>query len=94
MADEQHAARELADRSFQGFARPQVQVIGRFVQDQKVGIEGRHAGQGDPVAFAAAETADLLKYQVAGNAKPGQQVAPLLVDEFLVRRPDRLQDLR
>ena len=46
VADEQHGALELAERLFQGFARPQVQVIRRFVQNQEVRIQGRHAGQG------------------------------------------------
>ena len=68
-------------------------MVRRFVQDQKVGVGRDQPGQRRPVPLAAAQAADALQHHVADQAKPGQQIAPLLFVEFLVpRRPDRLDD--
>src|SRR5205823_3953255 len=43
--------------------------------------------------LAAAETADLLKNHVAGDAEAGEHITALLFDEFLVARSDSVKHL-
>ena len=45
VADDEDGALELADRSLQRLARPEVEVVGRLVEDQQVGRRGRQPGQ-------------------------------------------------
>ncbi len=40
-------------RLLQGIAGPEIQVIGRFIQDQDIDAHGDQARQGCPAAFAA-----------------------------------------
>ena len=93
MADEQHRAVEFAQGPFQRVAGPQVEMVRRLVEDQEVGVGGGQPGQRRAVALAAAQAADFLKDHVAGDAEAGEQVAPLLLDELLVRGPHGIDHL-
>src|SRR6185369_6199394 len=83
---------EVAEGFFESAAGPEVEVIGRFVEDQEIGVEGGEAGEGGAGAFAAAEAADALKNHVADDAEAGKQVATLLFDELFVAWPDGVEN--
>src|SRR5262245_47799871 len=93
VADKQDGADELAQRSFERAASPQIQMVRRFVEDQKVRVGGRQPGECRAVAFTAAQAADALKNHFASHSKSRQQIPPLLLDEFLVARPHDIQHL-
>src|SRR5437773_12551213 len=68
-------------------------MIRGLVKDHKVCVGGCQASQRRAVALAAAETADLLKNHVAGDAEAGEHITALLFDEFLVARSDSVKHL-
>ena len=53
MADDDGAAREILQRLFQRAQRIDVEVVGRFVEQQHVGAGLEHLGQMHAVALAA-----------------------------------------
>ncbi len=55
----------------------QVEVVGRFVEEQQVGRAQQQDGQGQAVALAAGEDADLLVHVVAVKEEGAEQVAQL-----------------
>ena len=60
MADDHRAAREIVQRRLQRLQRLDVQVVGRFVQQQHVAARFQQLGHVHAVAFAARQGADLL----------------------------------
>ncbi len=94
VADKQHRAVELAQRSLQGIAGPEVEVVGRLIEDEEIGVLGGEPGQGSAAPFAAAEQGDLLKRGVARESETGQQPAALRLVEFLVGGADRVDHVR
>ena len=51
---EQHGSLELSDRLLQRVARPEIEVIGGLVEDEKIGVRGGQARQGGAAPLAAA----------------------------------------
>ena len=89
MADDQHRPFELVDRSLEGLAGPDVEVVGRLVHDQEVGGRGAEPGQGGLGLLAAGELADGLEHDLAGEAEARQQVADVPLDPLgIVLGPD------
>ena len=60
VADDHGAAGEILQRLFQRAQRIDVEIVGRFVEQQHVGAGLQHLGQMHAVAFAAGERADFL----------------------------------
>ena len=58
MADEQQGPRPLDELRFEELERLEVEVVGRFVEDQQVGRAREQPGEQQPVAFAARERLD------------------------------------
>ena len=58
VADQQHRAVELGQGRAERIAGPQVQMVRRFVEDQKIRIIGRQLRQGRAAALAAAQAID------------------------------------
>ena len=67
MRDEQHGAGEFLERVEQHILGAQVQVIGRLVEEQKIGRHHQHAGQRVAIALAAGEHADGFEDIVRGE---------------------------
>src|SRR4051812_23027365 len=91
MADEEDGPVEVAECFFESTASPEVEMIRGFVKNQKVSVGSGEAGEGGTGALATAEAADFLKDHVAGDAKAGEQVAALLLDELFVAGPDGIE---
>ncbi len=60
MADHHHAAREFEQRVFQRAQRFDVEVVGRFVQQQHVAAGDQRLGQVQPAALAAGQVPTLF----------------------------------
>src|SRR5437879_6803153 len=60
MADDDGAAGEILQRLFERAERVDVEVVGRFVEEQHIGAGLQHLGEMHAVAFTARERADLL----------------------------------
>src|SRR6201996_3904045 len=60
MADDDGAAGKILQRLFQRAQRIDVEIVGRFVEQQHVGARLQHLGEMHAVAFSARERADFL----------------------------------
>ena len=60
VADHDGAAGEIFQRSFERLQRFDVEIVGRFVEQQHVGAGEQRLGQVHAVAFAARKLADFL----------------------------------
>ena len=60
MGDDHGATREVHQGFLQGAQRIDVEIVGRFVEEQDVGFALQHLGEMHPVALAAGEDADLF----------------------------------
>ena len=65
VGDKQHGALEVAQRIEEHFLRHQVEVVGRLVEDQKVGRLQKHARHDEPRLLSSRQGADLLLDLVA-----------------------------
>src|SRR5262245_47861081 len=69
VTDEEDRPIEVKKCLFQCAASPEVEVVGRLVENEDVGIRRGESGQRRAVAFASTEAADLLKHHLAGDTK-------------------------
>ena len=69
VTDEQHGPCELAQRALESVARPKVEMVRRFVENQDIRLQRSQAGQGDFAALAAAHRRHALESQLPGDAK-------------------------
>ena len=76
VGDGDHRAGEADQELFQPFDRLGVEVVGRFVEQQHVGLFEQQLGQGDAALFAAG--------QVADHGVPGRQTQRVGGDLHLV----------
>ncbi len=58
MGDKQHTAAEIAEQAFQPFDRRKIQVVGRLVQNQHIGLGHQRLRQRHALAHAAGQIAD------------------------------------
>jgi hypothetical protein len=79
VGDQHHRAVEVVERHGQRFAGGQVQVVGRFVQQQQVGALPDDHGQHQAGFFAAAHGAHGLLDHVAAEVEGAQEVAQILL---------------
>ena len=77
MADDDGATGEFGKRVFQGAQRLHIEVVGRFVQQQYVGLGLQHLGQVHPVALTARQLADLFLLIRPFEVEPGDIGAAL-----------------
>src|SRR5690606_33253804 len=69
--------RVLGESALQDLLRMEVEVVGRFVEDEKVGRLQQHAGQGEPAPLATGKHPDGLEDIVAAEEKSAQQRAEI-----------------
>ncbi len=69
---------EIAQGLGQGFAHLQVEVVGRFVQQQHVGLAPGNQGQRQARAFAAGKPIHAFEGAVAGKAPLAQEISESL----------------
>ena len=62
MADDHEGAGVAAQPAFQPVDRGDVEVVGRFIQQQQIGLAGERAGQRCTAAFPAAGTVRLAAH--------------------------------
>ena len=74
MRYEDHGAFKILQGVHQHFLGRKIQVIGRFVEHQKVRRVVEHACDGQPRFFAAGECADLLIHVFAGELECSRQI--------------------
>ncbi len=98
MRDDQRRAAPLAQVAFQPFHRLDIQVVGRLVQDQQVGVGEQQARQHRPRALPAGKLRDGAVVIVGVEAQPAQRLADArLVGvaaaalELVLQRPVALQ---
>ena len=77
MADQDHGAVEIVQRRQQFVAGVDVQMVGRLVQDQQVGLVQRRQRQHQPRPFAARQLAHLGLRLVGGKTETAQLGAHL-----------------
>src|SRR6478609_6014171 len=87
MADDDGAAGEILQSLFERAQRVDVEVVGRFVEQQHVGTGLQHLGEMDAVAFTARERADLLL--LIGALEVERRAIAARVD-FLLAEQDQL----
>ncbi len=75
VADHDEGSCIAVERVFQGFARRNVQVVGRFVEGQHVARKQQHLGQRQTTALAAREAAHGAEGIVAEKTELGQILA-------------------
>ena len=75
MGDQQQGARVLEQPLFQPVHRIQVQMVGRFVQQQQVGGHHQRAGQVQACTPATGERGYRALVGIGGKAQPVQQLA-------------------
>lgn len=86
--DDQHGQSGAAQGGQGADLVPQVEMVGRLVQDQDPRLLDQHPGQQDPLPFAAGETVETSVGQV-GDLQPlhrGSAQLPFPVTERLVAR--------
>ena len=79
MTDHQHTALELPKGAREGVHGLDVEVIGRFVQDEDVRVREAQAGERDAGFLAAGQEGHFLQARRAGDAEGAQVPAVLLV---------------
>ena len=67
----------MIDRTLQNFLGVDVQMVGRLVQDQKIGIGEHQLGKGNTSSLATAELGDLLEYIVLRKEECSKNIADL-----------------
>ena len=60
MGDDHHRSGEARDPFFQGTERVDVEIVGRFVEQEEVGTSAEELGEMDAVAFTTRQRPDLL----------------------------------
>ena len=88
MADHHHAAGELLQSVLEILKGLDIQIVGRFVQQDDVAALGQGLGQVDAVAFAAGELANLLLL-IAALEVEGADIGA--ADQFAVSDLDHIQ---
>ncbi len=83
MTDHQHAALEVAQGEGERVHGFDVEVVGRFVQDEDVRVREREAGEGHAGLLAAGEQGHSLQAGRAGDAE-GAEVAAVFLVGFAV----------
>ena len=84
VGDHHHGTLEALQRHGQGVAHLQIQVVGRFIQQQEVRLLPGDEGQHQPRLLAAGEGGHLVQRLVTVEAEAAEVVAQLLLG--LVRR--------
>ena len=79
MADQHHRAFEFVERHRQGFAGRQVEMIGRFVEQQQIRALPDDHAQHETRLFAAAQGADRLLDHVAAEIEGAKKSAQILL---------------
>ena len=69
----------MVDCAFQNFFGINIQVVGRLVQDQKIGIREHQLGKGNTSAFTAAEFGNLFENIILRKKKCGKDIADLCI---------------
>ncbi len=92
---------ELRQGQHQGLTGFQIQVIGRFVQQQQIGFFPHDEGQGQPCLFAARERRDRRGGHVTAEIEAAEETAEFLLacawrppHQVLERRVVRLQGFK
>ncbi|MNV72056.1 hypothetical protein D3C71_1651120 [compost metagenome] len=80
MGNEQQRALEIDQRRFQHLAADQIEMVGRFVEDQHIRSEQHKLGERNPRFLAAAERGDLLLHILATE----QEIAEYSPDTGLI----------
>ena len=80
MGHKQNAAGEALQISFQPADHLRVQVVGRFVQQQKIARMYQTGGQGHPLPLSAGQGPHFLPH--IRNAQPGQYLHSLIPGNF------------
>ena len=86
MADQHDGALEFVERHRQRFARGQVEVVGRLVEQQQIGALPHDHGQHQARLFAAAHAAYGLLHHVAAEVEAAQEVAQILLTRVHAQR--------
>ena len=69
----------MVDCAFQNFLGINIQMVGRLVQDQKIGIREHQLGKGNTSAFTAAEFGNLFENIILRKKKCGKDIADLCI---------------
>src|SRR5262249_39677646 len=75
VADDDRGAVEIEQRLFERIARPEIEVVRWFVENQHVDTFGDELGERRATSFAAREFIDDLMDLVAGQAEAAQEIA-------------------
>ena len=78
MRDHDDCAGEDAQRLGQCLAHFQIEMVGRFVEQQNVRLAPGDQGQRQACAFAAGKAIDILEGAIAGEIPAAEEVAELL----------------
>ena len=68
------AAREVHQEFLEDGQREDVQIVGRFVEDQKVGVAHQDAQKVQPLSFSATEQSNELMVHGVGKQEPLEQL--------------------
>ena len=90
VGDEQHGARPGADAVFQPLDGDDVEVVGRFVEQQQIGLADQRLGEAHPAAPATGQFADRL---FGGQGHLGDHQVDALVDAPAVELVDAVLQL-
>src|SRR5262249_39337841 len=94
---QQHGTVVFLERVLERFDVLDVEMVGRFVENQKMGFRERHERERHARTLAAAERADLAKHLLAAEAKgaetilhrPSAPERPLILDRVEQRLAER-----
>ena len=75
MGDEEECALERLKNCLQLFASEKIEVIGRLVQYEEIGVARRESGQSQSASLAAGQDADALEHVLASEEK-AREMAP------------------
>ncbi len=91
MSHEQNGSVELLDCCFERLSRPQIQVVRRFVEHQKVGFERAESCEHDSVAFTTGEHSQRFGDNFACQSECGQDVSSLFIDIVAIGNAHRFE---
>ena len=92
VGDEEHRAREAGDRSFEGLAAGDVQVVRRFVEHEEVGLVEEEERQGEAACLTTGEDRNVFLDLVLREEEEGDVAANLSVGGLRHAGMDGLED--
>ena len=92
MGDIQHRSGVVLQCIFQNLFRDDIEVVGRLVEDQEVGIGEHQLGKGNSSALPAAQRVDRLENIVVCKQEGGQHISDFGVCQIRIRVGNLLEN--